>query len=97
MPSTSLEDSSRSVSVSDADFFQIIASVLGLRACEILHVPFKSGVSVSYGLVALLYASSAGLQDQMFWGLVSLVQDSWAGKTDVRLGPITPWEELLQL
>ena len=34
--------------MSDSGSFQIIASSLGPRACEILCVSFKSGVSISH-------------------------------------------------
>lgn len=75
----------RSAIVSDPDFFQITVFVLGLRTCEILHVPFKSEVSLSCAPMGLLYASSVGLQNQMFWGLlVSLMQDSWVGEPYMR-------------
>ena len=75
----SLEGSPRSASGSDPDFFQTTASVLGLRAYEILHVPFKSGVSVSYSPSALPKMSPTGFQSQMFWGLISLMQDPQVG------------------
>lgn len=84
--------------VSDLDLFQITVFVLGLGTCEILQLPFKSEVSVSCAPIALLYASSVGLQNQMFWGLlVSLVQDSWLGEPDMRPVPITLWRETLKL
>ena len=40
-------DPPRSANESDLGSFQMTASVLGPRGCEILCVPFKSGVSVS--------------------------------------------------
>ena len=43
----------RSASGSNPGSFQITASALGLGVCEILHMPFKSRVSVSYNLIAL--------------------------------------------
>ena len=46
----------------DPGSFQISASVLGLRVCELLCTPFKSGFSVSYSPLALLYASLTGFQ-----------------------------------
>ena len=45
--------------MSDLGFFQIAASVLGHGVCEILGEPIKSGVSISYNPLSLLYASSA--------------------------------------
>ena len=67
-PPASLRGSLRSASVSDPSFYQIIASALGLKACEILHVLFNIKVSVSYSLPAPLYESPTGLQSKMFWG-----------------------------
>ena len=46
--------SSRSASVSDPGFSQITASVLGLGACEILFMPFKSNLFP----VTLLFSST---------------------------------------
>ena len=43
----SLRGSPRLAGGSDPGFFQTTASVLGFGVCEILCVPFKSGVSVS--------------------------------------------------
>ena len=59
-----------STSGTDLGSFQITPSVLGLRACEILLLLFKSRVSVSYSPLALSYASPTGLQSQMLWGLI---------------------------
>lgn len=88
----------RSAIVSDPDFFQITVFVLGLRTCEILHVPFKSEVSLSCAPMGLLYASSVGLQNQMLWGLlVSLMQDSWVGEPYMRPVPIILRGEPLKL
>ena len=44
MPPASPGSSSRSVSGSDPGFLQITASMLGLRACQILQKPLKGGV-----------------------------------------------------
>ena len=59
------EASSRLESGSDPGFFQITASVLGLRSYEILHVSFKNRVSVSYSHSSLPYAITGGLPSQM--------------------------------
>ena len=48
MPPASLGGSPRSANGSDPGSFQITASVLCLGALEILHVPFKSGISIPY-------------------------------------------------
>ena len=66
----------RSAIVSDLDLFQITVFVLGLGTCEILQLPFKSEVSVSCAPIALLYASSVGLQNQMFGGSPSQYRTS---------------------
>ena len=81
-------DSLRSASGSDPGFFQITGSVLELKAYEVLHSPFKSRVSVSYSPPALSYASSSGLQYQIFWGLIFPVQDTKGGDPDVGLGTL---------
>ena len=40
------------------------------RACEILYVPFKVGVSISHNPLALPKLNPAGLQSQMFQGFI---------------------------
>ena len=95
MPAASLGDSTGSAGGSDPTSFQITASALGLGVCEILCVPFKSGVSISHSLLALLKVSPTGLQSQTFWGLVFSVQDPRAGEPDVGLEPLAPWGEPL--
>lgn len=65
----SLGGSLRSANGSDSGSFQITASTLVLRACEILSASFKRKVCVSYSLLAFLYASPYGLHTQAFWGL----------------------------
>ena len=67
-------DSPRSAGRSDSSSFLSIAYALGLRACEILCAPFKSGVSVSHSAPELLKVGSTGLQGQTFWRLTFLVQ-----------------------
>ena len=81
-------DSPRSAGRSDPGSFQITASSLGPRACEILYVPFKSLVSISHNPLGLLKASPADQQSQTFWGLVFLVQDPQARELDVGLRPL---------
>ena len=46
---------------SDLDCFQITTSALVPRACEIMCVPFKKGVSISDRPLGLLKVSPAGL------------------------------------
>ena len=67
LPSASPGGSPRSACCSDPGFFQMTASALVPEACEILCVPFGSGVFISYSPLALLKASPACLQSQMFW------------------------------
>ena len=91
-PPASLEGSPKLASGSDSCSFQIIAFVLGPRVCEILCVPFKSGVFISYSPLVHLKESTAGLQSQKFWGLVFLVR-----KPNVGFRSLAPWGESLQL
>ena len=89
LPPASLRGSVRSASGSDPGFFQTAVSALELRTCEILHTPFKSGVSVSCPLsllnIALLVFKARHSDDSSSWcrnpGLGSLM---W-------LRPLTPW------
>ena len=46
--------------------------------------------SVSHSPLALLKIIPTDLQSQMFWGLVFLVQEPWAGESNVGLRPLTP-------
>ena len=77
LPAASIGGSSRSASGSDPDTFQNPASAMGLRACEILCIPFKSRVFVSCSLLALPNINPAGFQSQMLFswnpGLASLM------------------------
>ena len=66
----------RSASGSHIACFQITASSLGLRACMILCVPFKSRVFVPYSHLDFPNSSPAGLHNQIFWGLNYLGQDA---------------------
>ena len=64
---------------SDSGSFQTSASMLRLRAREILYMPLKSRVYVSCSLLTLLYTSPTGLQSQLFRGTTFLVQDFQPG------------------
>lgn len=77
--------------------FQIIASALGLLACEICMSFLSVESLISYSPLASPYVIPSGLQSQMFWGLIFPVQDPQAGELDVGLRPLTPWGEPLQL
>lgn len=90
LPLASSECSPTSPSVSDLVSFQITASALGLGVCEILHEPFKRGVSVFYYPPAFLYTSPAHLQLQMFWGLLGAEPHVAPGKPAMGLRPLTP-------
>lgn len=91
-PPASLGGSPKLAGGSDPCSFQIIASVLGPRGCEILCTPFKSRVFISYSPLVHLKESTAGLQSQKFWGLVFLVR-----KPNVGFRSLAPWGESLQL
>ena len=93
--SASAGGSPRSASESDQGSFQITASALGIRVCEILYEPFKS--SISFSPPVLLYTSPTGFQRQTVWGFIFLMQDLQARKPDVGLRLFTPWGEPLQL
>lgn len=82
---TSLGGSLRTEGGFDSGSFQMTASALGPGVCEALWVPFKSGVSVCHSPLALLKISTAGLQRQVFRGLIFLEQNPQAGKPDVGL------------
>ena len=92
--SVSSGDSPRSAGVSDPGSFQITASVLGFGACEILCVPFNSGVSIFHSPLGLLKVSPTGLQSYISWGLVFLMQDSLAEVPDMELGLFALGENL---
>ena len=49
------------------------ASVLPLTEYKVLHMPYKTTFSFFHSPPALLYASSASLQTQVFGGLIFLV------------------------
>ena len=78
-------------------FFKVLPAMLELEMCEILCEPFKNRDSVSYSSPALLYTSRAGVQNQIFWGLIFPVLDPQAGDPDVGLGPLASWGEPLPL
>ena len=71
--------------------------MLGPEACEMSCVPLESEASISQSPLELLKASPTGLQSQMFWGLIFLLQNLQTGQTDVGLRPLTRWGESLQL
>ena len=64
--------SPRSASGSDLGSFQMTASLLGLRVCDILCAPFPRPPVPLH----------AGLQSQRFWGLVFLAQVPQVGGPD---------------
>ena len=89
MPPAFLRGYLRLAGESGLGSFQITASALGPRACEIWCVPFKSGVSISHMPLALLKVIPAGFLSQMFWRLVLLVKEPQAGEQlDVELRPL---------
>ena len=82
LPPASPGGSPRPVSGSYPGFFQISASALGPRACEILCALFKSGVSIPHIPLDLPKVRPISFQSQMFWGLIFQVQDPF---------PEPPW------
>ena len=96
LPPPSPGGSLGSAGESDPGFFQISAFFLDSR-CQILCLPFTSGVFIPHSPLVLPKLCSTDLQSQTFWGHVFLVQDSQVGKTDVGFGPLDPWGETLQL
>ena len=72
-------------------FFQITAFVLCAGECEIMCMPFKSGVCISHSPLHLLKVSPAGPSKPNVLGLIFLVWDSWAEEPPEVLRPLTPW------
>ena len=62
-------------------------SRVGLRACDILCMPFKSTASVSHSPPAVPNTNPICLQRPVFWALIFLVQDPQAKEPDVGLRP----------
>lgn len=54
--------------------FQTVAYVLELRASEIIHVLFNSGILVFYCPLALLGISPVGFERSILWVLICPVQ-----------------------
>ena len=67
---------------------------LGLRACEILHAPFKSRDSVSYSSPALLNIRSTSLQSHTCWRLIFPAQDPGLGSLMWGSDPLLLGEDL---
>lgn len=61
------------------------ASALSFGGCEILWVPFKSEGSIFHIPLGFLKESHIGLQSQMTWGLLFLMQEPWAEEPNVQL------------
>lgn len=72
-------------------FFQITAFVLCAGECEIMCMPFKSGVCISHSPLHLLKVSPAGPSKPNVLGLIFLVWDSWAEEPPEVLRPLAPW------
>ena len=92
--SASLQGFPRSASGSDPGFFFKVLPLFWdsehVRFCtHPVRVEF-----LIYSLPTLPNFSPAGLQSQTFWGLIFLVQDPWAGKPNVELRLLAPWEDL---
>ena len=70
-------------------------SPLDPDVCRTLCVPFKSGVSVSPSPVEVLQSNPSGLQSQIIWVPLLLLQDPEAGKPDLGLKTFTLVGDLL--
>ena len=90
-----LGDSPGSVGRSDPGSYQITASAWVPEHVRFYVHPLtvKSFFPSSF---ALLKVSPTGLQSQVFWKLIFLVQDPWAGEPDVELRSLTLWGVPLQ-
>lgn len=77
--------------------FQIAAFVLVSRVTKSACEPFKRSISVSYSPLGLLDVSPVGVQSQMFWGFISLLQFPRIGVLDVGYEPLSPQEKKLHL
>ena len=82
---------------SNPSSFHITASMMGCGVWGIFYGLFKSWVFVFYRPLALLYASPASLQCQMFCRLVFPLKGPWARRPKVGLAPLIPWREPLLL
>jgi len=74
LPPASPWGSPRAARGSNIGYFQITASDLDPKMCKCPCEHLRSGISVSHKLLALLKASPADLQSQIFWRLVFSVQ-----------------------
>ena len=94
LPPTSPGDSLGVAGRFDLASGQITASALGSRGCEILYLSFQSEASISPSPLGLSEVSPTELQSQMFWGLIFLVQDPWAGSLTCGSDLSLLWENL---
>ena len=97
LPPASWGDSSVLAGLSDPGSFQIIASALHPRKCEILPVSFMDGVSISLNPLKVLKICHPDLQSQTFWRHVLLLQDRHAAEPHRGFRHLTPWGQPLQL
>ena len=71
------------------------SSPLGLGACKILFVPYRTGVSVYPCPLDDLYSNPAGHQGQIPWGFPVPLSGSQARKSDMAFQIFTIVQELL--
>ena len=76
--------------------YQSTAFAQGSRPCEISCSPFNSEISIPPIPVGLPKLSPSGLQNQMLWGLIFLIQEPWAYEPDMVLRTLIPMGEALQ-
>ena len=94
LPPTSLGGSPGSAA---PDAFQIASFVLERGVSEFLHISSKYRILVFYCSLALFNIRPDGFQIHMFWVLIFLMQDPWAGGPNVGPRPLNPWGGPLQL
>ena len=70
--------------------FQSGAFALVWGSSEFDHGPFKRGFSIPCSAIVFLDIFPIGFQSQVFWGLLSPVQDVGVGVPDVELEPLAP-------
>lgn len=87
---------SRRPSESDPGSFQITASWLRFGMCEILFVPFSSRVFIPYSPPALFCKLHWPSKPDVL-GACLLGGGPQASEPSLRLGPLAPWGEPLQL
>ena len=87
----------KSESGSPPGSFQMTASMLELGVCEILCMPFKSGISIFTALQLSSTQVPLAFKARCFRGLSFLCRTPRLGAPKVRHRPLAPWGEPLQM